>query len=336
MSEIPWTRRKCDKSGKRKDLIPSNLLDQLDGDTIKQLAASKGIDIEQLLAMSGDGSNFGQFSELLKPDQRNDKGPKDTSMFSFGAVVSNPDTDEGKEDERKESDENEMYKDVNHDEFLFGNVDHDHIDSLKFIPQFGCKIFKARLVGDHDCDLYDYETDCKLFKMDYTHNLNNENCYSNTGIMAGNDGIIKLPYGAIDTSPCHAGLPIIYSEPHFFAGDDMYQTIVKGLSPDRSQHEAWLTVDPVCGGVIQRKMVGQVNVLINQNTFQLNQKENNFTNHVLFPIMWWDGDLRISRKSMKDIWMMKELSEILGWSIGSFIASIGFLLIAYFGAKVTG
>lgn len=101
MSEIPWTRSKCDKSGKRKDLIPSNLIDQLDGDTIKQLAASKGIDIEKLMAMSGDVSNFGQFSELLKPDQRNDKGSKDTSMFSFGAVVSNHDNNEGKEDERK-------------------------------------------------------------------------------------------------------------------------------------------------------------------------------------------------------------------------------------------
>lgn len=279
-------------------------------------------------------------SKCDKNGQRKVKGqsrPQSRIEKDFGKIFTLDRDEKRYDDDGKESDDQDydkMYQDVNQDGFLFGNIDHDHVDHVKFVPKFGCKIFKYKLIDDdYDCDYHDYKTDCKLFKPDYGYNLNNENCYSNVNLNYHNH-LIKLPNGAIDASACHGGLPLIYSEPHFLGGSDIYSEIVTGLNPIRSEHESFMVIEPVCGGVMEKKFSGQTNVLINQETFNLNQKENNFTNHVLMPIFWFEGYGQVSRKSMKDIWMMKELSEIIGYSIGSIIAAIGFIITIYFASKI--
>lgn len=50
----------------------------------------------------------------------------------------------------------------------------------------------------------------------------------------------------MDASPCKKGAPIALSLPHFYGADRRLLKSVVGLKPDKSIHETYLNIEPVC------------------------------------------------------------------------------------------
>lgn len=45
--------------------------------------------------------------------------------------------------------------------------------------------------------------------------------------------------------PYHAGAPIIMSFPHFYQADEKFVSAIKGMRPNKEEHETFVDINPV-------------------------------------------------------------------------------------------
>lgn len=56
-----------------------------------------------------------------------------------------------------------------------------------------------------------------------------------------------LAEGLVDVTDCYYGFPIALSYPHFLDADpSLLEHVSGGISPDRSKHESYFIINPVC------------------------------------------------------------------------------------------
>jgi len=74
---------------------------------------------------------------------------------------------------------------------------------------------------------------------------NEENaCFCGREVQEEIDRVCSLD-GIIDLAPCHNGVPIALSKPHFFMGSPILSSKLNGLTPDQPSHESYFDIDPV-------------------------------------------------------------------------------------------
>lgn len=68
--------------------------------------------------------------------------------------------------------------------------------------------------------------------------------------------------GVQNVSDCRFGAPVTVSFPHFYLADPSYVNAVEGLSPNRSQHEFSLAIEPRTGIPLRVDAKLQINILL--------------------------------------------------------------------------
>lgn len=72
-----------------------------------------------------------------------------------------------------------------------------------------------------------------------TQNPENACYYSEDGL---ND---QLPSGVFNLAPCLSEMPVYVSYPHFYDADPSLLRAIDGLSPDKTEHQGYVVVEPV-------------------------------------------------------------------------------------------
>ncbi|XP_028137286.1 protein croquemort isoform X2 [Diabrotica virgifera virgifera] len=71
-----------------------------------------------------------------------------------------------------------------------------------------------------------------------------------------------IPTGVFNISSCRQGSPSFLSFPHFYNADPIYQNAVKGMKPNKTQHEFYMILEPKSGIVMEVQAGMQLNMLI--------------------------------------------------------------------------
>ncbi|KAI5745962.1 hypothetical protein M8J76_015879 [Diaphorina citri] len=98
------------------------------------------------------------------------------------------------------------------------------------------------------------------------------------------NNICSQPSGIRDLSPCKHGAPAYLSFPHFYQGDPSYSNAVRGLSPNKSQHEFSIVLEKNTGIPLQVNARLQINILLRKI------KDLDITDgltHLVMPALWF-------------------------------------------------
>lgn len=95
---------------------------------------------------------------------------------------------------------------------------------------------------------YDYEKDIELHGMEgYRFSagaraLDNGTLYEENKCYATSE---LMPSGVMNVSICNYGQPMFMSFPHFYGADSSYVDAVNGMTPNKSIHQSYFTLEPV-------------------------------------------------------------------------------------------
>ncbi|KAL0979629.1 hypothetical protein UPYG_G00187500 [Umbra pygmaea] len=92
-----------------------------------------------------------------------------------------------------------------------------------------------------------------------------------------------LGTGVLKVSVCRGGAPIVMSFPHFYQADKKYINAVKGLNPNKDEHETYLDLNPTTGVPIRSCKRAQLNIILNKVQGFPKTKH---LNEIIFPIMY--------------------------------------------------
>nr|QDD67778.1 sensory neuron membrane protein [Galeruca daurica] len=135
----------------------------------------------------------------------------------------------------------------------------------------------------------------------------NEKCYCYTPETC-------LKKGLMDLYKC-AGVPIYVSMPHFYDSDESYVKGVKGLQPNKTQHQISILFEQLTGGPVSAKKRLQFSMPLEPN--QKVELFKNFTPTVI-PIFWVEEGVDLNRtftKPIKTLYTMKKVVKISKWLI---------------------
>ncbi|CAG9862240.1 unnamed protein product [Phyllotreta striolata] len=71
-----------------------------------------------------------------------------------------------------------------------------------------------------------------------------------------------FPSGVFNVSNCRAHSPTFLSFPHFYQADPYYRNAIKGMKPDKTKHEMYITIEPKSGVIMDIQIVMQINMLL--------------------------------------------------------------------------
>lgn len=83
-------------------------------------------------------------------------------------------------------------------------------------------------------------------------------CYCTSAL----DKCPDLPSGVLNVSDCKFGAPAFVSYPHFYLADPVYLDKIDGLSPNRTEHEFSITLEPKTGIPLEIRALLQLNILL--------------------------------------------------------------------------
>ncbi|XP_050507504.1 sensory neuron membrane protein 1-like [Diabrotica virgifera virgifera] len=132
-----------------------------------------------------------------------------------------------------------------------------------------------------------------------------------------------LKKGLMDLYKC-AGVPIYVSMPHFYDSDESYVKGVKGLNPNKKEHEISILFEQMTGGPVSAKKRLQFSMPLEPN--QKVDLFKNFTTTVI-PMFWVEEGVDLNNtftKPLKMLYTMKKVVNISKYLIlsGSIVGCI--------------
>ena len=134
-------------------------------------------------------------------------------------------------------------------------------------------------------------------------------CYSPT----------ELPSGCFSLSDCKFGAPMVASLPHFLHGDPQLARDVTGLSPNISQHELYIDVEPLLGLTVHLAGRMQVNVKIETANFGKYKR----VPKIVLPVFWQEMSVKISSNYGNLLWLVTRLPDFMSIIFAGLAAIIG-------------
>lgn len=110
----------------------------------------------------------------------------------------------------------------------------------------------------------------------------------------------ELPSGAYDASTCIYGTPTVMSLPHFYLGDPSYLEAVEGLSPNKSQHDFFLDVEPTSGITIGLTARLQVNFHLRKIP-HITIFEDLKVDSLVLPVLWQEIVAAVTEDQAQDL-----------------------------------
>ncbi|XP_058824764.1 protein peste [Topomyia yanbarensis] len=94
-----------------------------------------------------------------------------------------------------------------------------------------------------------------------------------------------VPSGVLNISSCRYGTPVFMSFPHFYGADEYYLNQVEGLSPDRSKHQFYMTMEPTTGIPLDVAARLQLNILVESHPNIALYED---VERVFLPVLWFE------------------------------------------------
>ncbi|XP_038615055.1 lysosome membrane protein 2 [Tachyglossus aculeatus] len=107
-----------------------------------------------------------------------------------------------------------------------------------------------------------------------------------------------LGSGVLNISVCKDGAPIFLSAPHFYQADEKFEAAIKGLRPEKANHETFLDINPVTGIILRAAKRFQVNVFVQQLDDFI---ETGNIKTTLFPVMYLNESVLIDDESARKL-----------------------------------
>ncbi|XP_023223572.1 lysosome membrane protein 2-like isoform X1 [Centruroides sculpturatus] len=101
--------------------------------------------------------------------------------------------------------------------------------------------------------------------------------------------------GITPVGPCYMDVPIVASAPHFYQGDSSLLKEVRGLRPNKDQHESFFDIDPVTGTVVKgvRKLQINADVRKSENLELLAS-----ISDMVLPVFWISQEYELSNEDI--------------------------------------
>ncbi|XP_008192356.1 protein croquemort isoform X1 [Tribolium castaneum] len=137
-----------------------------------------------------------------------------------------------------------------------------------------------------------------------------------------------LPSGVRNVSHCKFGAPAFISYPHFYLADPYYREAITGMTPNKTEHELFISIEPETGIPLHARVAAQINLHL--------EKIDRITllEHVgreyLIPAMWFKQYAVLSEDLANQAKMLIILPAV-GQYTGIGAVALGSLLLSIFG-----
>ncbi|XP_072406679.1 lysosome membrane protein 2-like isoform X2 [Chiloscyllium punctatum] len=117
-----------------------------------------------------------------------------------------------------------------------------------------------------------------------------------------------LGSGVLNISTCKQGAPIILSSPHFYQADQKFIDDIKGMHPNKANHETFLDINPLTGLLVRAAKRVQINVYIEPIAGFI---ETGKVKTLVFPVMYLNESVLIDNVSAAKLNAMLLQSEVI-------------------------
>ncbi|XP_055642568.1 protein peste [Toxorhynchites rutilus septentrionalis] len=107
-----------------------------------------------------------------------------------------------------------------------------------------------------------------------------------------------VPSGVLNISACRFGTPVFMSFPHYYGADEYYLKQVEGLSPDKSKHQFYMTMEPTTGIPLEVAARFQLNILIEPHP---NIALYEGVKRVFLPVLWFEQHVTMKPEFVGEI-----------------------------------
>lgn len=131
-------------------------------------------------------------------------------------------------------------------------------DATMFIPDV-CRTMSLTYhseIKKHDIKGWKWIGDDRMF--DNGHKYPETACFCT----AEEEECPEIKPGIFNTSQCQFGAPAFASFPHFYLADESYVEAVEGLSPNRTNHEMYVSLEPEIGLPLEIRARLQINLFL--------------------------------------------------------------------------
>ncbi|CAH1112790.1 unnamed protein product [Psylliodes chrysocephalus] len=153
----------------------------------------------------------------------------------------------------------------NRTEFYEGHCNDIRGSSGEFYP-INRKRDKLILYSDQLCKYAEFEyVEDVVIKGVKGYKYTADNIFDNGTTRPENACFCKgecLPSGVFNVSACRDNSPSFLSFPHFYQADPYYTDAIKGMRPDKTKHEFYITIEPKSGIIMDIQLVMQINMLL--------------------------------------------------------------------------
>ncbi|KAG5899064.1 hypothetical protein JTB14_028235 [Gonioctena quinquepunctata] len=115
-----------------------------------------------------------------------------------------------------------------------------------------------------------------------------------------------IPSGLFNISSCRQGSPSFLSFPHFYNADPYYLRDIKGLKPEKSKHEFYITMEPKSGIIMDVQAGMQVNMLL-QPIRSISMYED--VPKIYVPLFYFSQVVKMAEETAQGLKMFQALPE---------------------------
>ncbi|KAJ8920037.1 hypothetical protein NQ315_011687 [Exocentrus adspersus] len=121
-----------------------------------------------------------------------------------------------------------------------------------------------------------------------------------------------IPSGVFNVSACRDDSPTFLSFPHFYGADPYYGQLIDGMTPDKSKHEFYITIQPRSGIVMNIEAGMQVNMLL-QPVKYINLYEN--VPKIYVPLFYFVQKVNLTDELAADLRLIQNLPEYSHYTV---------------------
>lgn len=214
---------------------------------------------------------------------------------------------------------------VNGDKMFGPDIDTDDFRHMRIFEEPACRVFKWKFSGEEETYAGEWLLDSKRILLPHKNFDNRSACFL-TDIESpdGYDGP-GLPPGALDARRCNGNMSVIISKPHFLGGDEYYKQSINGMFPDAKKHESVIDIEPKTGTFLKTSIKLQISIGAEKDKFVLTYPH---APNIIYPVAWYNFETRVSRKHGKKLYVILELTWIIGYVMCGVFSLFGIAAIA--------